>query len=36
MEKTSMDFQKVIYENIEKKKHSFQNKHIQKYESQTF
>ena len=31
-----MDFQKVIYENFEKKKHSFHSKHIYIHWSQTF
>ena len=26
-----MDFRKVIYENVKKKKHSFDNKHIYMY-----
>ena len=28
MENNYMDFRKVIYENVKKKKHSFDNKHI--------
>ena len=35
MENPSVDFQKVIYENVEKK-HSFHNKHICVYGSQIF
>ena len=31
-----MDFRKVIYENVKKKKISFHNKHIYIYGSQTF
>ena len=31
-----MDFLEVIYENVEKKKHSFHNKHIYVYGLQTF
>ena len=35
MENPSVDFQKVIYENVEKKR-SFHNKHIYVYGSQIF
>ena len=31
-----MDFWKVIYENVEKKNHSFHNIHVNMYGSQTF
>ena len=31
-----MDFWKAVYENVEKKKHSFHNKHISIYGSKTF
>ena len=33
---TSMDFWKLVYENVEQKKLSFHNKHIYIYGSQTF
>ena len=35
LRRTTLDFRKVIYENVEKKKHSFRNKHIYIYGSHT-